>query len=258
MNTRRYEGKVVVVTGGGQGMGYGIARRLADEGASVAVLELNQETGQQIVKDIEASGGKALLIGIDVTNKGQVDAAFGDIVKKWGKIDALVNVVGWAETQLFMTEGPDYWDKVIDINYKAVVYCCRAALEYMISAQSGHIVSISSDSARHGTTGVAVYAGAKAAIHAFSKSVAREVARYKITLNVVSPGLTDTPQLRRHLEESGDQAAKIAEAQKRGIPLRRIGTPDDIAAAVAFLASDEADYITGQVLSVSGGVSMVD
>ena len=174
---------------------------------------------------------------------------------EFGQIDVLVNNAGWDKMELFLDSQPATWEKIISINFKSVLYTSKAVLPQMVSRGAGKVVNIGSDAGRGGSTGEAVYAGTKGAIIAFSKSLAREMARYHINVNVVCPGLTDTPLL-QEVRNSSEKAHKVVDAITRAIPLGRVGAPEDIANAVAFLASSHADYITGQTLSVSGGLTM--
>jgi 2-hydroxycyclohexanecarboxyl-CoA dehydrogenase len=241
-------GRTAVVTGAGQGIGRGIALALARHGADVAVFELNPDSGERTATDIRELGRRALQIGLDVTQKHQVEEGFRRVLGEWGHVDILVNNVGWSPNAPFMETGPEVWDRIIILNFTSVLYCCRVALEHMIQRRWGRIINIASDAARVGTPREAVYAGAKAAVIGFSKSLAAEVAKYGITVNVVSPGTTDTPLIRSIL------TPEQIERRVQQNPMGRLGRPEDVAAAVLYFASDEAEYVTGQVLSVNGGI----
>ena len=178
------------------------------------------------------------------------------MVTQWGQIDVLVNNAGWDRMQLFVESDEETWDTIIGLNFKAVLYTCRAVLPLMAARRAGKVVNIASDAGRGGSSGEAVYAGTKGAVIAFSKTIAREVARYGVAVNVVCPGLTDTPLLAGMLAESA-RNEKVLDAVTRAIPLGRVGTPEDVAGAVVYFASPAADYVTGQTLSVSGGLTMM-
>jgi 2-hydroxycyclohexanecarboxyl-CoA dehydrogenase len=248
-------GKTAFVTGAGSGIGRAIARRLANDGARIAVADINLQGAQHTEQLVRSDGGEALAVPVDITNFDAVQAAARRTRETLGPICILVNNAGWDRVEPFIQNSPDLWDRVITINLKGPIHCCRAVLDDMIAAGSGKIISISSDAARVGSTGEAVYAACKGGIIAFSKTLARELARHRINVNVVCPGPTDTPLL--HEVTGGEQGAKIIDAMQRAIPFRRLGTPEEVAAAVAFFASPDADFITGQVLSVSGGLTMV-
>lgn len=248
-------GKTALVTGAGSGIGRAIAQRLANAGARVAVADVNLDGARNTEQIMRSTGGIALALHMDITDFAAVQRAVHETRTTLGRIDVLVNNAGWDRVEPFVQNSPELWDKVININLRGPIHCCRAVLDDMIAAGSGKIISISSDAARVGSSGEAVYAACKGAVIAFSKTLARELARYKINVNVVCPGPTDTPLL--HEVTAGEQGAKIIAAMTRSIPFRRLGTPEEIAAAVAFFASPDADFITGQVLSVSGGLTMV-
>ena len=246
--------RVVLVTGAGRGIGRAIALRLAQAGFAVGVTDVAPEGATAVAAEIAAAGGPAVGHAADVTDLASVRAAVGAVEGTLGPLDALVNNAGWDRMEPFLQNDPALWDRLIAINYRGVLYATRAALEGMAARGRGRIVSIASDAGRVGSTGEAVYSGCKAAIIGFSKSLAREVARRGITVNVVCPGPTDTALL----AEVGatERGAKIVAGMQRAIPLGRIGRPEDVAGAVAYFLSDEAAYVTGQTLSVSGGLTM--
>ena len=246
------EGKVAVITGAGQGIGKGIALRLAKDGANIAIVDINPETSNAVADEIKKMGRQAIFVQTDVSSSEQVKKMVEQVVKELGTIDILVNNAAFVKGGGggFMKEAEDYWDKVIAVSLKGVILCSRYVLDVMIPKQSGRIVSISSDAARVGQQGEVVYSSTKGGILALTKSLAKEIARYGINVNCIAPGATETPAVPLVSEE-------IREKIVRGIPLRRIGKPEDIAGAVAFLCSSDSDYMTGQVLSVSGGYSMV-
>jgi 2-hydroxycyclohexanecarboxyl-CoA dehydrogenase len=243
-------GKVALVTGAARGIGFAIAMRLAEEGARVAIADVNDHGAVEAAARI----GKATMgIHIDVTDTVSIAAGVAAVVERLGPIDVLVNNAGWDKVEPFVKSEEATWDKVIALNLKGPIACARAVLDSMIERRSGKIVSISSDAGRVGSVGEAVYAGAKAGIIGFSKTLARELARYGINVNVVCPGPTNTPLFQ---EMSGGNE-KLATSLIHAIPLGRLGEPEDLAGAVAFLASDDASFVTGQTLSVSGGLTMI-
>jgi len=248
----KLQGMTAIVAGGGRGIGRALVLALAREGAQVAVADILGENAETVKREVEAGGGKALALQVDLTNRAEVNRMVEGVLAATGRLDILVNNAGWDKLEPFLDSAEETWEKVLAVNFKSVLYACKAALPAMVAQNKGKIISISSDAGRVGSSGEAVYAGAKAAIIAFSKSLAREVARYQINVNVVCPGLTEAPLL----EKSREEAPKVIEAITRSIPLRRTGTPEDIAEAVLFLASPASDYITGQTLSVSGGLTM--
>lgn len=249
-------GKTVLVTGAARGIGRAIALALAQQGAQIAVVDVLRDAARETCHAIEALGVKALPIAADLMKRTDVERAVADVIAQWGQIDVLVNNAGWDKLQFFLDSEEETWDRIIGINFKGMLYVCKAALPHMVKrGQGGRVINIASDAGRVGSMGEAVYAGTKGAVIAFSKTLARELARSRITVNVVCPGLTDTPLL-QGMRDEGGMPAKIIDAVTRGIPLGRLGQPDDIANAVVFLASPAADFITGQTLSVSGGLTM--
>jgi 2-hydroxycyclohexanecarboxyl-CoA dehydrogenase len=251
----RLTGKTALVTGAGRGIGRAIATTLASDGAQVAVLDLDGAAASRVRDEIEALGVKALAVTADLTRRAQVERAVAETIQQFGQIDVLVNNAGWDKMQLFVESDEETWDRIIGINFKGLLYTCRAVLPHMIERRQGRVVNIASDAGRGGSSGEAVYAGTKGAVIAFSKTIAREVARYAITVNVVCPGLTDTPLLQGMRAES-PRNEKVLDAVTRAIPLGRVGKPEEVAHAVAFFASPQAEYVTGQTLSVSGGLTM--
>ena len=251
---KRLQDRVVLVTGGSRGIGRAISLRLAEEGAKVAIADILEKDAAQVVADITKNGGQAMAIMTDVANLDQVRACVQKITEAWGQIDVLVNNAGWDKLEPFVDSKPETWDKVIAINLKGPINFCHAVIPHMLARKAGKIISISSDAGRVGSTGEAVYSACKAGIIGFSKTLARELARAKINVNVVCPGPTETPLLKGIT--GGEAGAKVIDAMTRAVPFRRLGQPEEIAAAVAFFASPDADFVTGQVLSVSGGLTM--
>lgn len=249
----RLEGKNALVTGAGRGIGRAIALALARDGASVAVADINGENAERVRAEAEMLGRKAVALRVDLTRRAEVEAMARRAVEGLGRVDVLVNNAGWDRLQPFLESEEETWDRIISLNYRAVLYTCKALLPGMVERGAGKVVNISSDAGRGGSFGQAVYSGTKGAIIAFSKALARELARHKINVNVVCPGLTET-QL---LQDCREQMPKVMDAVTRAIPWGRVGTPEEVAEAVAFLASPAADYITGQTLSVSGGLTMM-
>ncbi len=249
------KGKTAVITGGARGIGFAAARRFLRAGMDVAVIDLRDGAGEHLRLLGTKSGGRALLLTEDVTSFAGVARAAGRILEEFGRIDVWVNNAGWDRIAPFLSTTPKDWEKVIGINLLGVIHGTRAALDAMIERKiAGAIVNVASDAGRVGSSGEAVYSAAKGGVIAFTKAVAREAAPHGIRLNCVSPGPTETPLLAENFGTPDGQ--RIIDAIKRGIPLRRLGDPEEIAAAIVFLASDEASYITGQVLSVNGGLNM--
>ncbi len=245
---------VALVTGGGRGIGRAIALRLARAGMAVGVTDLDAATAGAVSGEIQADGGTATACAADVTDIGALRAAVTAVEGVLGPLGVLVNNAGWDRLHPFVESDPALWDRLIAINLRGVLNATRAALDGMVARGAGRIVSVSSDAGRVGSSGESVYAACKAGVIGFSKSLAREVARHGITVNVVCPGPTETQLLSDVM--AGERGARILDGMKRGIPLRRLAQPEDVAGAVAYLASEEAGYVTGQVLSVSGGLTM--
>ena len=252
---QRFEGKTVIVTGGGGGIGGATSRRFAQGGAKVAVFDVNLEAAQRVVEAIRAEGGAAQAFGCDITRRAEVDAAVGGAEAALGPIGVLVNNAGWDVFKPFIRTEPAEWDKLIGINLIGALHMLHAVLPGMAERKYGRVVNIASDAARGGSSGEAVYAACKGGLVALSKTLAREHARQGITVNVVCPGPTDTALLAGVAEGARDPA-KLLEAFRSAIPLGRLGQPDDLASAIAFFGSDDASFITGQVISVSGGLTM--
>jgi len=253
----RLDGKVAIVTGGGSGIGRAIAVRLAEEGAKVAIADIDARGGGETVALVQEKGDlhEPIFVRTDVTDIVSVHAMVAEVQREWGgRVDILVNNAGWDRVEPFLQSSPETWEKVININLKGTINCSHAVLPLMVEQGAGRVVSISSDAGRVGSTGEAVYAACKAGIIGFSKTIAREMARHRININVVCPGPTRTPLLDEITQ--GPQGARIIEGMTRAVPFRRLGEPEEIAAAVAFFASDDAAFCTGQVLSVSGGLTM--
>jgi len=248
--------KTAIVTGGARGIGRAIVQRLAEAGADVVIGDFRLDEAEATASEIEKlTGRRVRAVRADVTDLKQVEALRDAALKAFGKIDILVNNAGWDRLMPFLKTTPELWDKIIAVNYKGVIHTCYAVLPHMAERKQGSIVNISSDSARVGSLGEAIYSGSKAAVVAFSKTLAREHARDNIRVNVICPGLADTPLLSEIQQDSFGQ--KVLGSIVNFVPLKRLAQPDDIAPLVVFLASEAAGYITGQVTSVNGGLTMV-
>lgn len=246
---RGLERKVVLVTGAARGIGRAIAARLVHEGAQVAIADIDGDGAKDAAHDL---GRNALAVTLDVTDSASVRAAVGEVLAHFERIDGLVNNAGWDKMEPFVKSSESTWDKVLAINLRGPIAVTRAVLDGMIERRCGAIVSISSDAGRVGSSGEVVYSAAKAGVIGFSKALAREVARHQIRVNAVCPGPTNTPLL----AEVGADNPKLVQSLANAVPFRRIGEPEDITGAVAFLLSEDAAFITGQTLSVSGGLTM--
>lgn len=248
--------RVALVTGGAQGIGRGIVLAMGAAGFHVVVADLNQEAAERTAGEIIDAGGQAIAVKIDVTNTQAVTAAVSEVESRIGTIDVIVNNAGWDDFMPFVDTTEDFWEKILDLNFKGALRVIQAVVPGMMQRGYGRIVNIGSDAGRVGSSLEAVYSGAKGGIIAFSKTLAREVATKGVTVNVVCPGPTDTPALRKFADGAGDNADKVISGMTRAVPMKRLGTPEDIGPAVAFFASENAGFITGQTLSVSGGLTM--
>ncbi|MBM4263632.1 MAG: glucose 1-dehydrogenase [Deltaproteobacteria bacterium] len=248
--------RIALVAGGGGGIGRAVALALASAGAKIAVADIVQANAEKVKCEVQGLGIRAMACPVDLTKKADVDRMVDEVISRYGQIDILVNCQGWDRLEPFVESNEETWDKLLAINFKSVLYTARAVLPRMIAQNFGKIVNISSDAGRVGSSWEAVYAGAKGAVIAFSKTIAREVARHKINVNVVCPGLTETPLLQAVRGQS-EQTAKIIDAVTKATPFRRPAQPEEIAEAVLFLTSPSATFITGQTLSVSGGLTML-
>ena len=248
--------RVALVTGGARGIGRAIALALAADGRAVAVGDLLLDGARETAAAIEGREAQALAVELDVTDSGSVATAVETVGRELGPVEVLVNNAGWDELRPFLETDEAFWDRVIEINLKGCVRVTHAVLPGMVERGWGRVVNIGSDAGRVGSSLEAVYSGAKGGVIAFTKTVAREVARHGVTANAVCPGPTRTPML-EGMAGDPERGEKLVESLTRAVPMRRLGEPEDVAAAVAFLASDAAGFITGQTLSVSGGLTMV-
>jgi 2-hydroxycyclohexanecarboxyl-CoA dehydrogenase len=247
---KRFDDQVAIVTGAASGIGRATAMRLAAEGAAVVIADVNEQGAGDVAKSISEGSGRALAVHVDVTDAPGVRAMTERAIDAFGKVDILVSNAGWDRAGPFADTDEELWDRVIAINYRGHLATCHAALPYMRERGAGRIITVASDAGRVGSSGEVVYSGAKGAVIAFTKGLAREVARFGINVNCVAPGLVDTPLL-------AEMPEKLIAAIVRSIPLRRTGVPGEIAAAICFFASPDAAYITGQTLSVNGGLTML-
>jgi 2-hydroxycyclohexanecarboxyl-CoA dehydrogenase len=249
------DGRIALVTGGARGIGEAIARALAEDGFSIAVADLRIEDAEAAAKAIRDAGGRALGIEFDVTSADSVTAGLAAAGEALGPIDVIVNNAGWDDLKPFVETDEAFWDRVLDVNFKGALRVTQGVLPGMLEREWGRIINIGSDAGRVGSSLESVYSGAKGGIIAFTKTIAREVARKGVTANAVCPGPTDTPFLREVVAKQGD-ADKVIGAMVSGVPMKRLAAPQEIAAAVRFFAREDAGYVTGQTLSVSGGLTM--
>lgn len=247
----KFDGKIVLVTGGASGIGLATCRSFAVAGGTVVLTDIDAARGEAAANAIAAEGGRATFRQLDVTDAQAVVSVAAWLEETHGKLDVLVNAAGWDIIQPFLENTSEYWDKIVALNFMGPVQVTRAALPLMFNAGAGRVVNVGSDAGRVGSYGETVYAGAKGGIIAFTKSLAREVVRRGVTVNCVCPGPTDTPLF-------ASQPEKLRTALIGAIPMKRLAQPHEIADAILFFASDRATYVTGQVLSVSGGLTMVD
>lgn len=250
---RGLTGKHAIVTGGGSGIGRAICLRFAEEGARVAIFDIDEAGAAETLRLIEAAGGRASVHGVDIADRAAVDRAVA-AVEYDAPVDVLVNNAGWDVAQPFLDTDPAFWRKVVDINLYGPLNMHHAVLPGMVRQGRGRVVNIASDAARVGSSGEAVYSACKGGIVAFTKTLARELAGKGVQLNAVCPGPTDTPLLAGIAE--GEAGERLVEGLKRAIPMRRLGEAGDYPGIVCFLASDDAGFITGQTISVSGGLTM--
>ena len=244
----RLEGKTALVTGGASGIGKATVMELARCGAKVICADVNAQKGAELERDAAATNFAVEFVAVDLSDTDAVRRCVTDVLKRHPRIDILVNAAGWNDIQSFMDNSPDYMDRVISVNLGGMLHLTQALLPAMIAAGKGKIVNVSSDAGRVGSSGETTYAAAKGGVIAFTKSLAREVARHSINVNCICPGPTDTPMLQSRPD-------KLKEAFLRAIPFHRFAKPQEIADAILFFASPRSDYITGQVLSVSGGLT---
>jgi 2-hydroxycyclohexanecarboxyl-CoA dehydrogenase len=249
------KGKTAIITGGAQGIGKAIGMRLARDGANIGILDLKKNIADKTVEEITSLGVKAVSIQCDATNYVQVKDGVAKIKQECGSIDILINNAGIDVSQFFIETDQSLWDKIINVNYKSFLIASHVCIPYMMEQKSGNIVSLGSDAGRIGNSGEVLYCGTKAAIMSSSKALARELSRFNIRVNCVSPGPVQTELLDGL--HGGEKGKQIMERVAKMIPLKRIGTPEDVADVVAFFVGDDSRYLTGQVLSVDGGLTMI-
>src|SRR5579875_1043612 len=242
----RLDDKIAIVTGAGRGIGKAVAGKLAAEGAAVVVTDLDEASAKETAAGLPG----AVSIRADVTDRRSVQAMADRVARQFGRIDVLVNNAGWDKARPFLDSDPADWDRAIAVNLYGVLHACKAVLPIMAARGGGAVVNLGSDAGRVGSSGEAVYSAAKGGVIAFTKSLAREMARHQVRVNCVCPGPTDTPLF------ASFAGPDLRQALIKAIPFRRLGQPADVANVVAFLASDEASFVTGQTVSVSGGLTM--
>jgi 2-hydroxycyclohexanecarboxyl-CoA dehydrogenase len=248
-------GRVALVTGGARGIGKAIAEGLAADGLTVVVADLRADEAEGTAAAIRDAGGKAAAIGVDVSDSASVIDGVRAIREQFGQVDVLVNNAGWDDLKPFVATDETFWDRVLEVNFKGTLRLTQAVLPEMLERGWGRIVNIGSDAGRVGSSLESVYSGAKGGVIAFTKTIAREAARDGVTANVVCPGPTDTPFLQETMAKQQDADA-VVKAMVGGVPMKRLAQPEEIASAVRFFAREDAGYITGQTLSVSGGLTM--
>ncbi len=248
--------RIALITGGAGGIGSEAARWLARNGRAVAVADLDGATSDNVAAGIRAEGGRAMGVVMDVTEGSSVEAAVAAVEAELGPIEVLVNAVGWDRMHPFLDTDEEFWHEIIDINYVGMLRCNKAVAKGMTERGWGRIVNVASDAGRVGSSLEGVYSGAKGGVIAFSKTLARELAKKGVTVNVVCPGPTDTALLAEFGQTMPDGGKKLVSSLSRAIPMGRIAVPADVAPAIGFFASDEAGFVTGQTLSVSGGLTM--
>jgi 2-hydroxycyclohexanecarboxyl-CoA dehydrogenase len=255
MNANGASPRTALVTGGGRGIGRAIAEGLAADGLAVVIVDLRMPEAEETATAITEAGGQALAIEANVVDSASVAAAVRQAEERFGHVDVLVNNAGWDDLKPFLDTDEAFWDLVIDINFNGPLRFIRLLLPGMVERGYGRIINIGSDAGRVGSSLESVYSGAKGGIIAFTKTIAREHARHGVTANVVCPGPTDTPFMRETMDAQHDSDAVLG-AMVKSVPMRRLAAPEEVAAAVRFFATDEAGYVTGQTLSVSGGLTM--
>jgi len=251
----RLQDKTAIITGSGRGMGRSAALLFASEGAKIAVVDIRKAEGNSVVGEIKDAGGEAIFIETDLTKSNDIESMVDQVINQFDKIDILITNAGWDEITFFMDQDPADWENMVNLNLMHHIYCCRAVLPHMIERKYGKIVTCSSDAGRSGNPGESIYSACKGGVIAFTKTLAREMGRNNITVNCVSPGITDTP-LAEEMAAKHPAGEKIREAVIKSTPLRRTAKPEEIAYAYLYFASDESSFVTGQVLSVNGGMQM--
>ncbi|MBN9576639.1 MAG: SDR family oxidoreductase [Alicycliphilus denitrificans] len=249
------KGRRVILTGGASGIGRAAALRLGAEGCVVGIFDLNGAGARETASSIVQAGGQAEAWQLDISDQPAVEAAHADFEQRFGPVEGLANIAGWDAVNNFLDTDRAFWDKVVRINLYGPLTMHHVVLKGMAARGFGRVANVASDAGRVGSSGEAVYSACKGGIIAFTKTMARELARQGVTLNALCPGPTDTPIL-QSFTGAGEAGAKIAEGLKRAIPLKRLGEPEDYAGMLALMLSDEAAFMTGQVLSISGGLTM--
>ena len=244
-----FDGKIAVITGAASGIGRATAEAFARAGAHVLLADINDEGGEAVAGALQAQGCDARYFHVDITDAGSIEKFRQASAANGGAVDIVANIAGWGKTEPFIENKPEFWRKLIDLNFLGTVMVTRAFVDGMMERRSGRIVCVASDAGRVGSLGETVYSGTKGGVIAFTKALAREMARYDVTVNCVCPGPTDTPLMAAVPD-------KIKEAFARVTPMHRLATPAEIADAILFFASPHSNFVTGQVLSVSGGLTM--